>query len=108
MLPNPSCGPAPEKWTIRSLAERDRPALLRLNASNAPAVWPLSDAELTALLAYAGHHLVAVDAGDNVLGYLLSFPNESDYDDNEIQEFRRRLTGKRSIHLTVPVPVTQP
>src|SRR5438270_198623 len=91
MLPNASRSPVSEKWTIRPLAERDRPALLRLNAANAPAVWPLTDAELTALLAYAGHHLVAVDAGDNVFGYLLSFPNNSDYDDSEIQEFRQRL-----------------
>lgn len=78
-------------WTIRPLAAADRPAVLRLNAANRPALAAVEAADLDPLLAFAGHHLVAVDAAGAVVGYLLSFPRESGYDDSEINELRRRL-----------------
>jgi predicted GNAT superfamily acetyltransferase len=84
--------PIPKRWKIRPLMDGDRAALLRLNGGNSPEVWPLREADLTALLAYEGTHLVAVDADENVLGYLLSFPRASGYADAEIQEFRRLIS----------------
>ena len=82
-----------DAWAIRPFAEADRAALLRLNVDNRPAVAALDDAGLSELLAFGGHHLVAVDRIGAVMGYLLSFPRESDYTDTEICEFRRRLAG---------------
>lgn len=77
---------------MRPFAEGDRAALLQLNAQNRPAVAPLDECTLTALLAFDGQHLVAVDQTGAMVGYLLSFSRESGYDDTEICELRRRLT----------------
>lgn len=66
--------------------------MLRLNADNRPAVAAVDDAALTELLRFDGLHLVASDQSGAVLGYLMSFPRESAYDDTEINELRRRLT----------------
>lgn len=87
--PITSLPPAADTWTIRSFADADRAALLRLNADNFPAVHTLDEATLAWLLGFRGHHLVAVDPAGAVLGYLLSFPRGSDYDDAEIRELRR-------------------
>jgi len=73
---------------IRPLLTADWPMLLRLNADNRPAVAALDESGLTHLLDFGGHHLVAVDRQDNVLGYLLSFPRGSAYDDSEINRLR--------------------
>ena len=92
MIPNALCLPISKRWAIRPFADGDRSALLRLNAGNSPEVWPLNEADLTNLLTFEGNHLVAVDAAENVLGYLLSFARTSLYDDAEIDEFRRLMT----------------
>ena len=81
-----------ENWTIRPLASTDRAAVLRLNAENRPALAAVEAVELDQLLAYDGHHLVAVDPMGEVVGFLLSFPRESRYDDSEINELRRRVS----------------
>lgn len=84
--------PTPDTWALRPFNDADRAALLRLNADNQPAVYPLDEATLAYLLGFEGHHLVAVDRTGGVLGYLLSFSSESAYDDTEIHELRRRVT----------------
>ena len=93
MIPMPSSSAslpaATDTWSIRPLAVADRVALLRLNADNYPAVHTLDQTTLAHLLGFGGHHLVAVDPAGAVLGYLLSFPSVSDYDDTEISELRR-------------------
>jgi hypothetical protein len=78
-------------WSIRSLTAADRGALLRLNAGARPEVAALDEITLNELLALEGHHLVAVDRGGAVVGYLLSFFRDSAYDDTEMNELRRRL-----------------
>ncbi|MCX6954695.1 MAG: GNAT family N-acetyltransferase [Verrucomicrobia bacterium] len=78
-------------WIIRPFTSIDRTALLRLNAGARPAVAALDETTLSGLLAFEGHHFVAVDRAGAVAGYLLSFLRESDYDDTEIRELRRRL-----------------
>lgn len=78
-------------WIIRPFTDADRAALLRLNLHARPAVAALDETTLSALLAFEGHHFVAVDRTGAVAGYLLSFLRESDYDDTEICELRRRL-----------------
>src|SRR4051812_38496243 len=87
LLPEVAAG-----WSIRPLVGADRPALLRLNAENYPAVHPLDEATLDWLLAFrGGHHWVAQGGRGAVLGYVLSFASASDYDDAEIRELRRRM-----------------
>lgn len=76
-------------WSLRPLAPRDHAALLRINAANVPEVAPVSATDLAPLLRFEGLHLVAVDAQDVVLAYLLSFPSASAYDDEEMRHFRR-------------------
>jgi predicted GNAT superfamily acetyltransferase len=76
-------------WSIRPLADADRAALLRLNEYNWPAVHTLDTDTLAWLLGFGGHHFVAVDRTGAVLGYLLSFASQSNYDDDEIRELRR-------------------
>lgn len=88
---NPSL-PVPAAWILRPLAGADHPALLRLNAANWPAVYPLGADLLAGLCGFGGHHLVAVDAAGAVLGYVLTFSSASAYDDTEIRELRGRLT----------------
>jgi hypothetical protein len=79
--------------TIRPLTSTDHAGLLKLNAENYPAVTPLDEAELAHLLKFDGYHLVAEDAGGTVVGYLLSFPRGSEYDDTEFRWLRHRLSG---------------
>ena len=79
-------------WTIRPLASADRAAVLRLNAENRPALAALEAVDLDQLLTYDGHHLVAVDPTGEVIGFLLSFPRTSGYDDSEINELRQRVS----------------
>ncbi|HVZ63627.1 MAG TPA: GNAT family N-acetyltransferase [Lacunisphaera sp.] len=76
-------------WTVRPLAPRDHAALLRINAANVPDVTLITATDLAQLLRFDGLHLVAVDALDAVLAYLLSFPSASAYDDEEIGHLRR-------------------
>jgi predicted GNAT superfamily acetyltransferase len=90
-LSRPSIRSTPIACAIRPLAEEDRAALLRLNADNYPAVHRLNADTLAHLLGYNGHHWVAVDREGSVVGYLLSFARECDYDDSEIRELRRRV-----------------
>ncbi len=78
--------------TIRPLVSADRAAVLRLNAENRPALAALEAVDLDQLLAHEGHHLVAVDQLGEVVGFLLSFPRESRYDDSEINELRQRVS----------------
>lgn len=78
-------------WSLRPLADADRAAVLRLNAENRPALAAVEAPDLDVLLAAGGHHLVAADAAGAVVGFLLSFPRESRYNDTEIDELRRRL-----------------
>ena len=82
---------APEVGKIRLLASTDRAAVLRLNAENRPALAALEAADLDQLLEYDGHHIVAVDLTGELVGFLLSFPRESLYDDSEINELRQRV-----------------
>jgi len=82
-----ACAP----WTLRPLTAADRDALLRLNAENQPAVAAVGAGDLPWLLACEGHHLAAVDACDQMLGYLLAYPRRSTFDDTEIAELRRRI-----------------
>lgn len=77
---------------IRPLAAEDCLALLRLNQENHPAVAPLNEDELANMLAFEGTHRVATDEQGAVVGYLLSFPSESKYDDTEFCWFRQRLS----------------
>lgn len=79
--------------TIRPLSVSDWAPLLRLNAENRPAVAPLQEAELAHLMGFDGCHLVATDVQGEVVAYLLSFPNDSAYDDTEFRWFRRHLVG---------------
>lgn len=82
-----------DDWRIQPLTDAHRAALLRLNANHYPAVHTLDEATLDELLTCrAGYHRVAVDRTSTVYGYLLSFSRESNYDDSEISELRRRLT----------------
>lgn len=81
----------PEPIVIRPLVEGDRGAVLHLNAANYPAVAPLDSAALEGLLKFEGDHFVAVDGAGVVVGYLLSFPRESGYDDTEMCALRRLL-----------------
>ncbi len=78
-------------WTIRPLAKEHHAAVLRLNAENRPALAAVEAHDLPALLTPDGIHLVAVDAAGKVLGYLLSFPRDSSYDDSEINTLRQLL-----------------
>jgi hypothetical protein len=87
----PLSSPNIEVPVIRRLAASDRVHLLRLNAQNRPAVAPLQTAELARLLECDGYHLVAVDESGAVVGYLLSFPRDSDYDDTEFCWLRERI-----------------
>lgn len=87
---NPPTPSAPA-WRLRPLADADRAALLRLNAGNYPSVYPLDESTLAQLLGFGGHHLVAVDPAGGVIGYLLSFPSTSAYDDTEINGLRRHV-----------------
>jgi len=92
-MDSPDLEPAPSSlWSLRRYAAGDRDALLRLNADNRPALAAVDDSTLTELLEFEGFHLVAVDRTGAVVGYLMSFPRESAYDDTEIAELRRRLT----------------
>src|SRR4051812_6369222 len=92
-MPRRSDSPAPvADWSIQPLADADLPALLRLNATNYPAVHLLDEATLDWLLGFGdGHHLVALDPAGAMLEYLLIFSSTSDYDDTEIGELRRRI-----------------
>lgn len=83
----------PRNLRLRPLAARDHPAVLAINATSWPAVSRLAQADLDVLLTYAGSHWVAedFDAG-RVVGYLLSFPSDSHYDDDEIRAFRAHVT----------------
>lgn len=81
-----------ENWIIRPLAFADRTTVLRLNAENRPALAALEVVDLDQLLTYDGHHLVAADSLGEVVGFLLSFPSESRYDDSEINELRQRVS----------------
>jgi len=83
--------PISASWTIRPMRDGDHAAVLRLNEGSRPEVWPLAETDLSNLLAFGGYHLVAVDTEEHVLGYLLSFPYTSRYDDAEIREFRRLI-----------------
>lgn len=83
--------PARNGWSLRPLVATDRPAVLRLNAANAPAVYPLDDGGFRWLLGFSGDHFVAVNPDGEVLGYLLSFPSASGYDDTEISQLRTRI-----------------
>src|SRR3954469_992540 len=83
---------APNPWTIRPFAAVDRASVLRLNAEARPAAAAFEDSEVTELLKFKGHHFVAVNQGGSVVGYLLSFLRESDYDDTEICALRRQLS----------------
>jgi predicted GNAT superfamily acetyltransferase len=81
---------------LRALEARDHPALLAINAANGPAVSRLTPADLDTLLAYAGSHWVAEQVADEpaagrVVGYLMSYPSDSRYDDEEIRAFRARV-----------------
>ena len=77
---------------IRPLVAADRAAVLQLNAENRPALAALEAVDLDQLLAYEGHHLVAVDPRGEAVGFLLSFPRESHYNDSEINELRQRVS----------------
>jgi hypothetical protein len=81
------------EWVIRPLASRDHSAVLRLNAENRPALAAVEVSDLGELLLHTGDHFVAVDPAGEVLGYLLSFPRDSGYDDSEINALRRHLAG---------------
>ncbi|MBI5422989.1 MAG: GNAT family N-acetyltransferase [Opitutae bacterium] len=78
-------------WMLRPLTSADGDAVLRLNAENRPAVATIEAGDLPWLLAGEGHHLVAVNSSGHVIGYLLSFPRDSTYDDTEMAELRRLL-----------------
>ena len=78
---------------IRPLTPADHARLLQLNSENQPAVSLLDQAELTHLLEFDGYHLVAEDGRGTVVGYLLSFPRASEYDDSEFRWLRHRLSG---------------
>jgi predicted GNAT superfamily acetyltransferase len=82
---------SPGGWRLRPLAAADHATLLRLNAEGQPAVHPLDWPTLEELLAFEGHHQVAVDDTGAVLGYLLTFASVSAYADTEISELRRRV-----------------
>ena len=86
-----SPGPGQAGWAIRALAAGDRAAVLQLNRENRPALATVEADDLDALLAHEGCHLVAVDTAGEVVGFLVSFPRESRYDDSEINALRRRL-----------------
>ena len=73
---------------VRKLDEADHEQLLGINAGSRPAVAPLDDRELSRLLGLGGFHLVGV-VDDQVLGYLLSFPNDAEYDGEEFRCFQR-------------------
>lgn len=92
-----------ENWTIRPLASADRASVLRLNAENRPALAALDAIDLDRLLEYDGHHLVTVDSMGEVVGFLLSFPRDSRYDDSEINELRQRVS--ESFHYICQVAI---
>ncbi|MBS0387366.1 MAG: GNAT family N-acetyltransferase [Proteobacteria bacterium] len=76
---------------IRQLQAQDFAAVLRINAASVPAVASLDTAELRRLAAIGDLHRVAVDGAQRVLGYLLAFASDADYDGEEFQYFRAQL-----------------
>jgi predicted GNAT superfamily acetyltransferase len=89
-----SSAPPDARYTVRTLAperEPDRAALLRINASNRPAVAPLDRAELSRLIALGALGAVAVDTQGAIAGYLLAFAHSSGYDGEEFRHFRALL-----------------
>lgn len=77
---------------IRPIENRDHAALLTLNAASWPAVTRLNQSDLDTLFGHTGSHWVAEDVdAETVVGYLLSFPSDSAYDDEEIRAFRARV-----------------
>lgn len=73
----------------------DHAAVLAINAASWPAVSRLTQVEIDTLLTYGGSHWVAEDSdAARVVGYLLSYPSESIYNDEEIRAFRAHITER--------------
>lgn len=81
-------------FSVRELSEADYEQLLRINAESQPAVAPLDHRELRRLLGLGGFHLVAATGTDVLLGYLFSFPNESEYEGEEFLYFQQILSER--------------
>ena len=77
---------------IRDISEADYDDLLRINAEGRPGVAALEKGVLVSLLSLPGCHLVAAAEDGTLLGYLIGFPCDADYDGEEFQHFRRILS----------------
>ena len=77
--------------SVRAMTIMDSPHVLRINASSRPGVAPLNAEELTRLVALPNEHLVAIQDGDCVLGYLLAFHRAAPYDGEEFLILRSAI-----------------
>jgi predicted GNAT superfamily acetyltransferase len=83
--------------TVRALLGTDRPEVLRVNAGQ-PGVARLADSELRRLCALSSLHLVAEDSDFSLLGYMLAFERNADYDGEEFLKLRS-LTPKTYVYI---------
>ena len=65
---------------VRRLEASDEPQVLSINLSSRPGVAPLDSAELRRLCSVANYHIVAERSPGEIIGYLLAFDNDADYD----------------------------
>lgn len=71
--------------SIRPLNTETHSQVLKLNEEAQPAVTRLDGAELSRLTALSDAHIVVVDSDDVVLGYMLAFYHDADYDGEEFR-----------------------
>ena len=61
--------------------------MLAINVAGRPGVAALDEAELDRLASISNQHFVAIDNANRVVGYLLAFYSEAQYECEEFREF---------------------
>lgn len=73
------------------MTRSDYREILAINAAARPGVAALDEAELHRLAALSDRHFVASDIANQVVGYLLAFPREANYEGEEFCEFHAAI-----------------